>query len=205
MRSLLAGAALVAALLVSTASANADVVSGSLTDRKGDGETTTGVHPYDLKAFGLRYDADESRLTASYELYDMYPPPGSAGFDYTVSAEIATWSHGACDVQSDGGVRLKLVPNFMAPVPYSFVVYSVAGYNGGAEQRLQVYWPDQVYIVGGVVFFTFADSAAFAARGYNCVKNVVLENAAGGGDHASKTFCMSPAGTIACTKLRKAR
>jgi hypothetical protein len=108
-------------------------------------------------------------------------------------------------VDSDGAVSFTLRPNFDAPVPNDWVDYSVVGYAGGAQQTLQVFFPEDRYFIGEREFFSFVDAPALALRSYNCVTDIALTNGAGGYDLANKSFCMSRSGTIACPALGRHR
>ena len=207
--SVLAIAGVVAGLATSTAAtASANVVSGSLSDPQGDSYKPYGVYPSDIKSFGLRYDSDAGQLTTSINIYDEV---GSPQADYEFGAQIGVWNkkRHACGVQSVGAATVTVVPSGDAPVDYDTAHYSVVGYNDGAEQTFLVHSPLDKWFepaeyqlpLDRTRFDRITDVAAFAGRGYNCVSTAVLHNYAGSEDH-TKTFCMSPSGTIACKKLR---
>ena len=87
-------------MLASTA--HAAEVSGTLTDRQGDGKTENGVHPWDLASFGLKY-FDEGSIVAWFTLHDSQM---GTWFSYRVEAQIGVWQEASntCDVGSTGGV-----------------------------------------------------------------------------------------------------
>jgi hypothetical protein len=183
-----------AALVLAWATtAEAAVVSGGITDPKGDGSHSNDVRPWDLAGFTLTYD-DAGSLTASYTIHDV---GGVYWLPYHVVGKVGVWrpSSGTCDVTSTGGLSLDLNPNIDAPVPYSWLSYAVAGHNGGASQTVETV----ATAIPGGHRFTHRDVAAFAQRGYGCVTDVALEGGAGALDAAdTKVFCLGPAGTTPC-------
>jgi hypothetical protein len=188
---------MLAASLVFTATAQAGVVSGSVTDPAGDGVSPLGVHPSDLASFSLSYD-DAGALTASYGVHDDQQSGTWVGF--RAEARIGVWSsaRNACDTTSAGGASLTLRVTDQPPELIPNVSYTVVGFNGGAEREIGITAPQSS---PNVWSYTFQDAAAFAQRGYNCVDSVALANDGDGSDTASATFCMGPSGTVSCADL----
>jgi hypothetical protein len=171
--------------------AHAAVVSATLTDPQGDGNKVSDVHPWDLASFGIEYD-DSGKLTASFTVYDDERTGIWAG--YGVQAEVGFWNadEGFCDSGSPGGVFFRLLPNVDAPVPNSWVTYSVVGHG---DFPLVETFPEK--IPSGYVF-TIVDPEGFADRGYDCVRNIELRGEGHGSDNIGGTVCLSAQGAVLC-------
>ena len=194
---IMAGVAVACALALSSAgAAEGAVVSGEITDPRGDDLHAPDVYPNDLATFGVSYD-DAGELSAWYTLHEWHLV-GSYPTDEFVSANVGRWDRRrqACDATASGSATFRLEKNHDAPVPWSWITYAVVGHGVFASVPT---FPIRLGDIQGGWRFTVFDAGSFAQRGYDCVTDAALTNAALGGDRADVgTFCLGPSGRVPC-------
>ena len=188
-------AAVLCALAVWPPAASAgNVVSGEIADARGDSIRIPGVAPNDLASFGVRSttQASSARGTrCTSHTSDTTPR------DEFVGAHVGRWSRHlqSCDITTDGAASFRTSLNHDAPVPWSWIDYSVAGWGG--FRSLPKTFPLPLPDVYEGWEFVMSDAGALAGRAYDCVTGVTLMG--GGGDRGDvPVFCLGADGRVPC-------
>ena len=188
-------AAVLCALAVWPPAASAgNVVSGEIADARGDSIRIPGVAPNDLASFGVRYD-DAGILSTWYSLHEWHIPDTTPRDEF-VGAHVGRWSRHlqSCDITTDGAASFRTSLNHDAPVPWSWIDYSVAGWGGF---RSLPTFPLPLPDVYEGWEFVMSDAGALAGRAYDCVTGVTLMG--GGGDRGDvPVFCLGADGRVPC-------
>lgn len=177
------GLVLLAAMLLLPASARAAVLSGEVSDVRGD-DGKGGQYLFDdLRSFDIVNDHDEGRLSVGIDFWDHVQKPGQSEYRFFVlNADFGRYSNNTCTVVAS--MYYELGDSGVEPPPT--FIWNRNAAHGTTEMRYEGgSWSGMTVTFRGLMF---------RESDFDCVTNIRVDN------DSANAFCYGAGGTIACPR-----